>query len=220
MQTLPKKTKRMRTGTNNFIHTKTPPSALLSDVRCLINMLGSEEALDHASQLNTIPPGYMQLLHHTLINIISAIPTLHDHASLLPFTQSLILVQILTLFILPPGFIPPWIQQTSQARRKLLNRAMRKLWQAAPASISSTLSKHEAYALAESIRRTVIMALELEAQCSVYETGVYSISLFGITFPFDRRFRLWGIESVAFEKAIEKSGDGYGIQHMQRDWIR
>jgi hypothetical protein len=94
----------IQTEINTFIHAKAPPSALLTDVRCLVAMFGSDATLDRTSQLNTIPRDFVHLLNHTMTTRLSAIPTLHNYASLLPFTQSMILIQILTLFIIPPRF--------------------------------------------------------------------------------------------------------------------
>lgn len=203
-----------QTGTTTFIHAKTPPSALLTEVHRLISTIGCDAALDNTLHLDAIPRDHVYLLTSTLTTLIAALPTLHSYTNLLPFTQSIILIQILTFFMIPPHLLPPWIRQTSDARRRLLKRSTRQLWQTAPSSIPSTLSNHEAYALAESTRRTIIMAMEVEAQCSMHDRGFFELSLFGVSLPFDRRFGLWGAESAAFDEAMERLGDGYGAQHM------
>jgi hypothetical protein len=203
-----------QTGTTTFIHPKTPPSILLSEVQCLVATLSHNETSDYTNPLANTSHAHTKLLTRTMTTLMSAMPTLHNHANLLPFTQAVILIQILTLFVLPPFLLPPWFQKTAEARDQLLRRSTQKLWQLAPIYTPSNLSKHEAYALAESTRRTVAMSMELQAHYSICKRGFFEHSLFGISLPFDRRFNLWDADVVEFDAAMEEMGSGDGSQHL------
>jgi hypothetical protein len=201
-------------GSNTFIHPKTPPSALLTELRYLVATLSSNETFDYTCHRTTTPQDQMNIFTRTMTSLHSAMPTLHSHANLLPFTQALVLIQILTLVVFPPFLLPPWIQQTNEARDQLLRRSTRKLWQLAPNYTPPNLSKHEAYALAESTRRTIAMSLELQAHYSIYKRGFFEHTFFGISVPFDRRFGLWDAEAVEFDEAMEKLGNEDGSQYL------
>jgi hypothetical protein len=203
-----------QTGTNTFIHPQTPPSTLLTEVRRLVATLSSKETFDYTCHLSVTSQDQVNLLTRTMTTLISALPTLHSHTNLLPFTQAVILIQILTLFVFPPFLLPPWIQQTAEARNQLLERSTHKLWQLAPTYTPPNLSRHEAYALAESTRRTIAMSMELQAHYSIYKRGYFEHSLFGISLPFDRRFNLWDAKAVEFDAAMEQWGNEDGSQYL------
>jgi hypothetical protein len=202
------------TGTTTFIHPKTAPSPLLSNVRSLISTLISDQTFVYTSCLQTIQKDHMRILTHSMESLLAALPTLQDYDRLLPFTQALMLFQILTLFVVPARLLPEWVQRTTEARHELLKRVTQKLWDSAPTYLPSYLSKHEGYALAESIRRTVIMSHELQAQCSLYMRGFFEYRLSVASLPFDRRFELWDANTLEFIEATETIGNGHGPQHM------
>jgi hypothetical protein len=203
-----------QTGTTSFIHAKTPPSTLLTSMRILVATLTSDEAFDYTSRIKAIQRDHLSLLNHCMESLISALPTLYSYDTLLPFTQSLILFQILTTFIFPASLLPAWIQQSSEARHQLLKRVTRQLWESAPVYLPPNLSRHDAYALAESIRRTTIMSHELQAQCSVYRRGFFEYGLFAASLPFGRRFELWDANALEFEDAMVKMKDESGSLQM------
>jgi hypothetical protein len=203
-----------QTGTTTFIHPKTAPSPLLCNVRSLINTLISDQTFVNSSRLQAIQPDHMSFLTKSMENLVTALPTLQDYDRLLPFTQALLLFQILTLFIVPANLLPQWIQRTTEARHELLKRVTQRLWDSAPTYLPSRLSKHEGYALAESIRRTVVMSHELQAQCSLYKRGFFEHNLFAASLPFDRRFELWDANALEFNEATEIMGNEHGPQQM------
>jgi hypothetical protein len=204
-----------QTGATTFIHSKLPHSTLLAGLRYLIAIIASDQTFIYTGYLKAIQADHLSVLSQTLAALVSTIPKLYSYEELLSFTQSLILFQILTLFIIPYKLLPASIQQTTAARHQLLKSVTFKLWDSAPTYLPAYLSTHEAYALAESIRRTVIVSHELQAQCSVYSRGFYEPGLFGWSLPFDRRFQLWDAANVLeFDETVDTIGQGHGPQHL------
>ena len=203
-----------RTGTNTFIHPKTPVSPLLTTVRSLTTALTSDQTFFRHSHHKSLATDWMSLLKHTWNTLFYALPNLRGYEDILPFTQSLILFQTLTLFVVPTSLVPEWVKQSNEGRHRLLKRITDKLWESTPTYLPSNLSRQEAYALAESVRRTVIMSHELQAQCSTYKRGFFEFRLFGASLPFDRRFNLWDAKASEFDEGIENKETCHGSEHM------
>ena len=201
-------------GSTTFIHPNTQASSLLTHVRSLTYGLTTSEAFIKTGYLQEVTMDNLTLLNDTFTNLVSSLPTLHSYSTLLPFTQSLVLIQIITLFIIPPQLLPSWILKTTEARDQLLKRVTRKLWESAPGYLSANLSRHEAYAMAESIRRTILVSHELQSQYNVYKHGWFEYELFVASLPFDRRFRLWEAQSWEFDSVIDEMQKDNELQNM------
>ena len=199
-----------QTGTTTFIHPRIPPSPFLRNLRTLINTVTSNQTVTSTR----IWQHYMKLLVRAVVTISSALPSLYGYEDLLQYTQSLLLIQVLTLFIVPTHLLPAWMLETTEARNQLLSRLVRKLWKSAPHSLPSNLSHHDAYALAESVRRTLITCHEFQAQWSMYKNGFFKHGPFGASLPFDRRFELWDADDAQFHEAMQTMGQSQHAQFM------
>lgn len=106
----------------------------------------------------------------------------------LAFVQALCLLQIMTFF--------SWKSTEKEhveaiARLPLLVEWTHKLWECAPAELPSTLSKREAYFVAEAVRRTILISHKIQGNCRVAKTGFFRHTIFAESLPFGENAWLW-----------------------------
>ncbi|KAJ5390772.1 uncharacterized protein N7496_001840 [Penicillium cataractarum] len=108
---------------------------------------------------------------------------------LLGCSQALILIQcILALNQDLPS-------QYSEDTSSMLEKVAKRLWEQAPVQLPSTLTQRQAWLLAESVRRTIIVSLMLRSAYSL-NTRNYSVRTpFVDALPFDVRTSLWDDDS-------------------------
>ncbi len=106
----------------------------------------------------------------------------------LAFVQSLCLLQILSLFS-PGASAEEHVEGLT--RQQLLVDWTEKLWNTAPTELPNTLSKYEAYILAEAVRRTILTSHEIQGTYHVGRTGFFRHTMFVETLPFGGNVALW-----------------------------
>lgn len=108
---------------------------------------------------------------------------------LLGHSQALIIIQCILALNQDPS--RPYSERTGC----MLERVARRLWEQAPVQLPSTFTRRHAWLLAESVRRTIIVALMLRSAYSL-KTREYSVRTpFVDALPFDARTTLWDDDS-------------------------
>ena len=144
-----------------------------------------EENIEGLKQAEAIQP---DLLRPAIQSLLDSECSLVSFLDCLSFVQALVTIQILSLLV---PTLSPEEHQAAHQRQKLLVHWSEKLWAMAPAELPSHLSSCDAYMFAESVRRTLIVAYELQAVYCVMQTGSFLHTPFGSALPFDANVHLW-----------------------------
>lgn len=129
------------------------------------------------------------------LELLLCIPSSHTFTAKLTLTHSLILLQIITLFT-PTT---PLLLQQAEHRIPLLQRLARELYCCAPSSLPSSMSRYQAYLLAESCRRTIHVANIIDELHSMLTRGTYTVNLSISVMPIDRNGGLWDCDVSLLE---------------------
>ena len=120
--------------------------------------------------------------------LISSARDAHSFSHLLASVQALILALIMRLisrhFVLPPS---------ADALLSTLGKLTFRLWQQAPAQISTSLTPRQAWLFAESVRRTILTSHLLRGTWSTFSHGYFLHTPFVEALPFDVRTSLWDV---------------------------
>lgn len=127
---------------------------------------------------------YAQALLSTAESVVNFMGTL-------AFVQSLCLLQIVALF---SSNLSAQDQEEGAKRQKTLKTLTERLWASAPAELPNSLSTHEAYILAEAVRRTIIVSHKIQGCYQVLRTGFFMHIIFVETLPFGGNTKLWDLE--------------------------
>ncbi|KUJ07292.1 uncharacterized protein LY89DRAFT_725807 [Mollisia scopiformis] len=131
-----------------------------------------------------------QAISTTTAAVLDAISSAHTFTSHLAALQSLILLQILTLFS-HTTTIPPHVRKQAEARNPLLRAMIHKLYNLAPTSLPSSMSPYQAWIVGESLRRTLHIAHMILGVHSVLNSGTFTLTLFVEALPLDKNGRMW-----------------------------
>lgn len=122
-----------------------------------------------------------------------------DVWAMLACVQCLTLVQIITLLVLRSSSLH---RSQAEKRQHMLYLWTRRLWMMAPSELPSTLTRREAFLLAESVRRTIIVSCEMQAVYHALRYGWIEHNVFLDALPFERRATLWDMPSEEFNKCF------------------
>jgi hypothetical protein len=136
----------------------------------------------------------------TASHLIQSIPSTHTFISKLAFVQSLILLQIMTLFC---PTIDQALRQQAERRMRLLNVWAVKLYQSAPSYLPASMSPRQAWILAESCRRTIHMRHMVSGLYSMLKFVCFTLTLFVEALPLNRNDRLWDDDLYSNQTALE-----------------
>ncbi|KAL7782357.1 hypothetical protein V8C43DRAFT_327043 [Trichoderma afarasin] len=131
-----------------------------------------------------------QTLHEKVDEIINEYPTLCSFSDLLASLQALILYLLICLFDKDPQQ-----RRFAEAHMNTLNQWTRHVWEQAPSEISGKLSPWQAWAFAESVRRSIIISYLIRGVYHLTRFGYHPHSMFVETLPFGRHTWLWDIPS-------------------------
>ena len=138
------------------------------------------------------PPGPAAMSSLFGVDALDSSPTRssqnHNFFSLLRSIHPFMVLQMYFLF--HPS---PHSRLLAHKRMPLLLRMTYELWSVAPRNLPRGMSAHEAWVLAESVRRTIIMSHLLEIVHSASINGSFIRSPFMEALPFDRRAVLWSL---------------------------
>lgn len=171
-------------GANPFIHPRIyrrfpkPYPLTLVDRLCSDNIRHLRQGGE--SRLR-FPPEALELVLASQSRVVSFLDCLG-------FVQALITIQILTMF---SNNLAPEERQAVHDRQKMLASWSKKLWAVAPTELPGTLSPCDSYALAETVRRTMLVAYILQALYCLSLTGSFVHTAFGSALPFDASSGLW-----------------------------
>ncbi|KAL6812843.1 hypothetical protein GGI42DRAFT_364237 [Trichoderma sp. SZMC 28013] len=133
-----------------------------------------------------------QSLYKKVDELIKEYPTLCSFSDLLASFQSLILYLLICLFNKDSQQ-----RRFAEARINILNQWTRDIWEQAPSEISDELSPWQAWAFAESVRRSIITSYLIRGVYFITRFGYHPHSMFVETLPFSRHTWLWDIPSGA-----------------------
>ncbi|KIX02352.1 uncharacterized protein Z518_08293 [Rhinocladiella mackenziei CBS 650.93] len=188
----------IRKGGTDFIHPSTYRQYRPASLQIAIDICHLQE--DLGPQDRVVQPRDFQSSAHALISTARSAVSFVD---ILSFVQSLCLLQIMALFS------PTSTKEEREGgfrRQQLLADWTTKLWASAPTSLPSTLSTHEAYVLAEAVRRTIIVAHKIEGATRVLRTGFFKLTLFVESLPFGGNMDLWDSELRDDEIDVKDAG--------------
>lgn len=163
------------------IYTSRVP-AIIRDTNSLCKIYVQLEQLGHTHEILR----HLQLKLDEIHRRLSRSSTFDE---LLGLSQALII--ILCILALNQDPSRPYSEGTGY----MLERVAKGLWEQAPVQLPSTLTRRHAWLLAESVRRTIIVALMLRSAYSL-KTREYSVRTpFVDALPFDVRTTLWDDDS-------------------------
>jgi hypothetical protein len=139
----------VRNGGTLFIHRQLYQDGLpdpLQDIFALCTM-----DIHHSNANQHI---ISRAISSTASHLIQSIPSTYTFTFKLAFVQSLILLQIITLF---SPTIYQALRQQAKCRMPLLKVWAVKLYQSAPSYLPASMTPRQAWVLAESCRRTIHM---------------------------------------------------------------
>ena len=140
--------------------------------------------------------------------LLSTADTSVSFVDTLAFVQSLCLLQILSLFS-PDASVEE--HDEGLLRRQLLIHWTHKLWQSAPTELPNTLTKYEAYVIAEAVRRTILTSHEIKGTYRVGRTGFFRHTIFVETLPFGGNVALW--------ECGQTIGESAWCEHTKYPWL-
>ena len=174
----------IRKGGTDFIH----PCSYRSFFSAPLRIAADVCRIHAASQQGRARPGELKLAAQALLSTANSCVNFTDT---LAFVQGLCLLQIVTLFT--PTATREEHEEGVQ-RLQLLRDWSTKLWASAPSSLPSTMSKHDAYVLAEAVRRTIIVSHKILGCYRVLRTGFFMHTIFVESLPFGQKMELWDSE--------------------------
>lgn len=134
---------------------------------------------------------YFGALHQNLDGLIKEYPTLDSFSDLLASLHALLLYLLICIFHKDPR------QRTfAETHIVTLNQWTRHVWEQAPNKISQNLCAWEAWAFAESVRRSIIISYMVRGVYQMAKFGFHPHSMFVETLPFDRHTWLWDATSA------------------------
>lgn len=134
---------------------------------------------------------YFGALHQKLDELIKEYPTIGSFSDLLASLQALLLYLLICIFHKDPRQ-----RRFAETHIATLNQWTRRVWEQAPNEISQRLSAWEAWAFAESVRRSIIVSYMVRGVYQIAKFGFHPHSMFVETLPFDRHTWLWDATSA------------------------
>jgi hypothetical protein len=173
----------VRNGSTLFIHRQLYQDGLPDPLQDIFALC----AMDiHHSQANQHI--ISRAISSSASHLIQSIPSTHTFISKLAFVQSLILLQIMTLY---SPTVDQALRQQAERRMPLLKVWAVKLYQSAPSYLPASMSPRQAWILAESCRRTIHLCHMVSGLYSMLKFGCFALTLFVEALPLNRNGHLW-----------------------------
>jgi hypothetical protein len=185
-------------GCNPFIHHKQYPDRLPPLLSRLL-------ALCHINQTDSGSDAARQAVTQTSYLLLHSIPSVFDtFDDKLAFVQSLVLLQIITLF---SPTMTPLHRQQAEARVPLLKSWILKLYESVPDTLPPSMDPYRAWLIAESCRRTMHVAYMILGVHSVLTQGTFTLDLFIEALPLDRNSLKWEYGDYNCERRRALTGE-------------
>ena len=204
----------IQTGGAPFIH---PQLYQDGHPPCLQNIVALCKIYVHLnpSNFHILP----SVISHSTKVLLGSRPTLHTFKSKLAFVQSLILLQIITLFSPSPP-ITTILRQQAENRVSLLKSIVMDLYCSSPASLPSSMSPYEAWILAESCRRTIHVAHIIQGVYLMLTRGSFTLTMFVKALPLCGNLGRWELEpSACGERSNTAGPEGGNIGQLDAGLI-
>jgi hypothetical protein len=193
----------IQTGGGPFIHPKLYQDGLPDTLQSILTLCNSYSQLgpsDHTLSVDICNAS------RTLLDLH---PSLHNFKAELAFVQSLILLQIITLFTPSPP-ITPLLRQQADNRVPLLQASVEGLYRSTPATLPSSMPPYEAWVLAESCRRTMHVAHLVHGVYLMQTQGTFNLTMFVKALPLCRNVGLWELDPSVDNELGGNAGDQTG----------
>jgi len=177
-------------GGNVFVHSDIATSQLAKTMQSLCRQSTSIACRRLTAELHV-----QEQLGYLLGALTMTVQAAPDVWQILACVQCLTLIQVITLFILRPSFVH---RGQAEKRQRMLYLWTRKLWMMAPSHLPSSLTQREAFLLAESVRRTIIVSSDFQALYHSTTFGWIEHNIFLDSLPFERRAALWDMSEEEF----------------------
>jgi len=178
----------LQTGGTIFMHPRLHPNGLPPSLAMMFSLCAIHS---HASPQNQHI--VWEAISNTTVKLLRLGSSLPTFISKLEFVQSLILLQIITLF---DPRTPLHLIQLAENRQGLLESAELDLFNSVPAYLPSLMDPYQAWILAESCRRTIHAAHMVLGLYSMLSQGTFVLTLFVEALPLHRDSTLWETEEV------------------------
>lgn len=133
-------------------------------------------------------------LNSTIQSILANEPSTVSFKDALALVQSLITIQILTLF---NPTLTAQQRFEAESRQRLLTHWTHRLWSTAPVELPAYLSPCDSYILAESVRRAVLVSHTIQVLYQVLKSGTFVHTLYAAALPLGASTDLWEYCRVA-----------------------
>lgn len=171
-------------GGNPFIHPRLYQKFHKPYPLALIDRL----CFENVDQLRPGSNGHADFLAEGIHSVLADQSRVTSFLECLAFVQALLTIQILTIL---SSSLSAEQRKAAEERQTVLAFWSQKLWSMAPAELPQHLLPCDAYILAESVRRTLLVAYALQALYTVITCGAFNHTVFGSALPFDANVELW-----------------------------
>ena len=193
----------IQTGGGPFIHPKLYQDSLPDSLQSMLTLCNSYTHLDPSDHNLSVD------ICNASRTLLGLRPTLHSFKAELGFVQSLILLQIITLFAPSPP-ITPLLRQQADNRVPLLKASVEELYRSMPATLPSSMPPYEAWVLAESCRRTMHVAHLVHGVYLMQTRGTFNLTMFVKALPLCRNVGLWELDPSIYNEQGGNLGDQNG----------
>jgi hypothetical protein len=192
----------VQTGGVPFIHPQLYQDGYLPYLQNILALCNLYVHIN-TSHLDILPSA----ISYSIKVLLSSRPTVHTFKSKLAFVQSLILLQIITLFSpFPP--ITTTFRQQAENRVQLLKSLVEDLYVSTPASLPSSMPPYQAWILAESCRRTIHVGRMIQGVYLMLTRGSFNLTMFVKALPLCKNVGLWELNSSAYNMQCNTTRDG------------
>ena len=174
------------TGGTPFIHQQLYEKRLPKQIRDAQVVTRSYSGMQ---QSNRIP--VLLALEPRFDELTKKLSKSNSFEDLLASVQALILYLSICFFDSDPR-----LQRLGEPHYHTLGRYTRKLWDAAPRSIPGSMSPWQAWIIAESVRRSILVSYLVRRVYCATRIGNHVHTLFVESLPFDSRTSLWEAQSA------------------------
>jgi hypothetical protein len=178
----------IETGGAPFIHPKLYQEGLPPPLRNILSLCHSYTHLDYSHE------SFPLAITHAAKALLETRPNLHTFKLKLAFVQSLILLQIITLFSSTPPMTPLLYQQ-AENRVALLEASVRELYRSMPETLPTSMPPYEAWVLGESCRRTMHVGHLVHGVYLMLTKGTFNLTMFVKALPLCRNMGLWELDA-------------------------
>lgn len=182
-----------QTGRTAFVHPQLYPEGLpmyLRQISALYHLQPHYLLTDQGVVAKAIGD-VARLLH-------DASPSIYGFMAILEFVQALVLLQIVMLSCFWKSRL---LHDSARSHFLLMKRWTEKLYRAVPSSLPSTMTKYQAWIIAESVRRTIHTSHLIQEVFCMCTHGYWQLTLFVKALPVNMSSTLWDYDLEQYSES-------------------